>query len=212
MLKDANNTMSFDFYSEGAGEARQALLRSSSKAEKTAAAAVRGAEERQRAAEEELSSKTRALSKQLEDTKADLEAKNKLLKARANAAVNEATALRAELKKERERTEAAEKGEAWAKQGHDKEMARLKGLVVEAKHAREEAIDGRDDALKEVERVRRETRAEGEAAILEERETSARAAVEHDDDRRRWIQHIDALGVVMRQTLQVRGFTLNPKP
>lgn len=178
------------------------MLRSSSKAEKAAAAAVRGAEERQRAAEEELSSKTRALSKQLEDTRADLEAKNKLLRARANAAVNEATALRAELKKERERAEAAEKGEAWAKQ----ETSRLKGLVAEAKHAREEAIGGRDDVLKEVERVRRETRAEGEAALLEERETSARAAVEHDDERRRWTQHIDALGAVMRQTLQVRNF------
>ena len=123
----------------GASETRLALQRSTAKAQESAAAAVRAAEESQRVAEEkaraaeerrkvleiESNTKSKQLSKQLEEKQGDLGDKLKTLRARADAATNEATALRAELKREKEKNDATE--------------ARFKALTVESKRAREEA-------------------------------------------------------------------------
>ena len=133
----------------GASETRLALQRSTAKAQESAAAAVRAAEESQRVAEEkaraaeerrkvleiESNTKSKQLSKQLEEKQGDLGDKLKTLQARADAATNEATALRAELKREKEKNDlirnTAEKNDATE--------ARFKALTVESKRAREEA-------------------------------------------------------------------------
>ena len=133
----------------GASETRLALQRSTAKAQESAAAAVRAAEESQRIAEEkaraaeerrkvleiESNTKSKQLSKQLEEKQGDLGEKVRTLRARADAATNEATALRAELKREKEKNEAIKN----AAEKNDATEARLKALTVEAKRAREEA-------------------------------------------------------------------------
>ena len=75
------------------------------------------------------------LSRQLEEKQGDLGEKARILRARADAATNEATALRAELKREKEKNEAIKN----AAEKNDATEARLKALTVEAKRAREEA-------------------------------------------------------------------------
>ena len=133
----------------GASETRLALQRSTAKAQESAAAAVRAAEESQRIAEEkaraaeerrkvleiESNTKSKQLSKQLEEKQGDLGEKVRTFRARADAATNEATALRAELKREKEKNEAIKN----AAEKNDATEARLKALTVEAKRAREEA-------------------------------------------------------------------------
>ena len=90
----------------GASETRLALQRSTAKAQESAAAAVRAAEESQRIAEEkaraaeerrkvleiESNTKSKQLSKQLEEKQGDLGEKVRTFRARADAATNEATA------------------------------------------------------------------------------------------------------------------------
>ena len=133
----------------GASETRLALQRSTAKAQERRAAAVRAAEESQRVAEEkaraaeerrkvleiESNTKSKQLSKQLEEKQGDLGDKVRTLRARADAATNEATALRAELKREKEKNEAIKN----AAEKNDATEARLKALTVEAKRAKEEA-------------------------------------------------------------------------
>ena len=133
----------------GASETRLALQRSTAKAQKSAAAAVRAAEESQRVAEEkaraaeerrkvleiESNTKSKQLSKQLEEKQGDLGDKLKTLQARADAATNEATALRAELKREKEKNESIRN----TAEKNDATEARFKALTVESKRAREEA-------------------------------------------------------------------------
>ena len=133
----------------GASETRLALQRSTAKAQESAAAAVRAAEESQRIAEEkaraaeerrkvleiESNTKSKQLSRQLEEKQGDLGEKARILRARADAATNEATALRAELKREKEKNEAIKN----AAEKNDATEARLKALTVEAKRAKEEA-------------------------------------------------------------------------
>ena len=133
----------------GASETRLALQRSTAKAQESAAAAVRAAEESQRVAEEkaraaeerrkvleiESNTKSKQLSKQLEEKQGDLGDKLKTLRARADAATNEATALRAELKREKEKNESIRN----TAEKNDATEARFKALTVESKRAREEA-------------------------------------------------------------------------
>ena len=133
----------------GASETRLALQRSTAKAQESAAAAVRAAEESQRVAEEkaraaeerrkvleiESNTKSKQLSKQLEEKQGDLGDKLKTLQARADAATNEATALRAELKREKEKNESIRN----TAEKNDATEARFKALTVESKRAREEA-------------------------------------------------------------------------
>ena len=180
----------------GAGETRQAMQRAAGKmasAEKAAAAVVRtaeerqrAAEERQRAAEEALAGKSRAMASQLKQVKEDLQGKNRLLKARAESATNEAAALRAELRRERERAEAAEKAEAGHKQGD----ARLKALLAEARRGREDALAARaaeaaqhaeerrvwTAAVEHLDAALRDALTEGEAAVAAMKREATREA------------------------------------
>ena len=74
------------------------------------------------------------MSKQLEE-KQEISGQGEDTRRRADAATNEATALRAELKREKEKNEAIKN----AAEKNDATEARLKALTVEAKRAKEEA-------------------------------------------------------------------------
>ena len=112
-----------------------AAVRAAEESQRIAEEKARAAEERRKVLEIESNTKSKQLSKQLEEKQGDLGEKARILRARADAATNEATALRAELKREKEKNEAIKN----AAEKNDATEARLKALTVEAKRAREEA-------------------------------------------------------------------------
>ena len=183
--------------SMGATEARLALQRGASKAEKSAAAAVRAAEESARAAEEKRRvaeerrrvaeealagrGKTAAL-RDAQRTEGEAAEKMRALKARAEAASNEAAATRAELKRERQRADDAEakvsdalrdaKGVASDKKALADLRAETKRLDAE-KRALERSLAETEAAL----RAER-TRGEAERRWFEEATLQTRSACE----------------------------------